>query len=279
MLSNEAKNQIDTLIFSLERSAILAKRPDGKFINRQELRLKANLKRSWKKQMDYVVEHAKGLSIFTNNAVKINALEDEVFGLLSGLPEKKEIIESIILSMRLSLERGGKTAVKQLKLSDFGISFDIKNKKAIEFLDAKRTLELSNYKGNIDATTKQNISRILLDAANSGQSYQKTAQQIMAQGEAGVFSQARGQLIATHEIGVAYETGNRIPIDEFQKENPDRPVQKYWQTVEDDRVTPECAANEDEGWIELDKPFPSSDQNAPRYGNPRCRCFTKYQIT
>lgn len=265
-------------MFRLERDAVLSKRPDGKFINRQEKRLMAKAKAYWKEQLNFVLEKSKNISAFKQNNIETNAIEDEVSRIVNNLPNRTELAEAIVLHMKTSLEKGGQTSVKKLKLGEFGISFTVENKKAIDFLNAKKNLELSNYKGNINATTKTRITEILTTAAKSGQSYEQTAKLITEQGEAGVFSPARAQLIATREIGVAYEEGNREPIDEFQEKYPDRTVQKFWQTVDDNKVTEECAANEAESWIDLDEDFSSGDQNAPREGNPNCRCTTLYEI-
>lgn len=233
--------------------------------------------------MAFVIEQAKNISTFKQDKLQTNALEDEVNRIVNNIPMKAALAEEVVAYMTTSMDKGGQSSVKKLKLGKFGISWNIKNKKAIEFLNAKKTLELSNKYGNIHSTTKDRIKTILIDAANSGQSYQKTAQLIAEQGEAGVFSHARAQLIATREIGVAYEKGNNIPVREFQEKYPDRTVKKWWQTVNDDRVTPECHANQEASdekkGLELDKNFPSGDDVAPRYGNPRCRCFTKYEIT
>lgn len=272
-MNQSVKESAEFLIFGIERDAVLAKRPDGKFIGRTEKRLMAKARGYWKKQIDFVLDKAKGIS-----ALKQNAIEDEVGRIVNNIPYQAELAETIVLHMKSALERGGQTSVKKLKLGQFGISFTIENKRAVDFLNAKKTLELSNYRGNIHGTTKERISTILTQAAKSGQSYQETAKLIIEQGQAGVFSPARAQLIATREIGVAYEEGNREPIDEFAEKYPDREVKKYWQTVEDDRVTPECNANQDEGWIALDDEFSSGDQNAPREGNPRCRCTTLYEV-
>lgn len=277
-MNQSVKDQADFLLFRLDRNAALSKRPDGKFIGRTEKRLILKLKKYWKGQMDYVLEKTKFISAFKQNNIAANTIEDDADWIVNNLPYRTEIAETIVLNMKTSLERGGKMVVKKMKLGQFGISFDIKNKRAIEFLKAKKTLELSNSRGNINGTTKERIAAILTKAAKSGQSYEETAKLIIEQGNAGVFSPARAQLIATREIGVAYEEGNREPIDEFSEKYPDREVKKYWQTVGDDRVTPECEANEDEGWIGLDEDFPSGDQQAPRDGNPRCRCTTLYEI-
>lgn len=277
------KNSIDFLIFRLERSAILRGRPNGTFILREERRLIARCNEIWKKQMDFVIKQAENISALKQDKLQTNAIEDEVNRIVNNIPFKAALVEEVVAHMSTSMDKGGQTSVKKLKLGKFGISWDIKNKEAITFLNEKKTLELSNKLGTIHATTKDRIKTILLDAANSGQSYQKTAQLIAEQGEAGVFSHARAQMIATREIGVAYEKGNNIPIHDFQEKYPDRPVKKWWRTVNDDRVTPECQDNQDQSdnanGIDLDKSFLSGDDIAPRYGNPRCRCHTEYQIT
>ncbi len=49
---------------------------------------------------------------------------------------------------------------------------------------------------------------------------------------------------------------------------------KFWITVGDDRVSELCMANEDEGPIEIEEPFPSGDMHPP--GHPNCRCTVGY---
>ena len=47
-------------------------------------------------------------------------------------------------------------------------------------------------------------------------------------------------------------------------------VEKFWSTVEDDKVSDGCRANTAVGWIPLDDPFPSGHMQPLRY--PGCRC-------
>lgn len=277
-------SNLDFLLFRIERSAILSRRPDGKFINRQERRLISKLRIIWKSQLAWVLDKIKKVPAFRQeeNSVDVNAIEDDMNRITNSLPWNDTMVQEILFYMRVSVERGGNSSIKKLKLTRFGISFDLKNQKAIDFLNAKKTLELSNRSGTIYANTKDAINKILVDAAKSGQSYETTAKLIMEQGQAGVFSPARAQMIATREIGIAYETGNNIPVKEFQEKYPDRPVKKWWRSVGDDKVTPECQENQDvsddEDGIALDDAFPSGDDTAPRDGNPRCRCHTEYKI-
>jgi len=255
----------------LNRQNALTNRADGKFIRTNEKRLRKRLALLWKKQMEWVIEEMGGLPQFQTNAA---TPQDFV----EGMPEQKAIAETIVASMRVSLAKGGKTILKKLKLGDFGISFSLQNKEAIRFLGNKLSHELSNYRGNIHKTTTDRISKILRDAAADGRSYSETSKLIQKQAKSGVFSQARGELIATREIGVAYEKGNDIPTREFRAKFPDRRVLKLWRTVGDDRVTPQCRANEGEGWIDYSQEFSSGDEIAPRDNHPRCRCFTERKI-
>lgn len=269
---------IEHLIFVMSIRTNASNRPDGKFLARTEKRLISSTVKIFRKQQAYVLSKIKNISGLQQSNIITNSIEDEIEVIVDGIPQQTQLTETIVASMKTGINRGGIASVRNLKLGKFGITWSLRNKEAIKFLEAKRTLELSNYKGNITGTTKTRISEILLDAAKSGQSYEKTAQLIMQQGEAGVFSQSRAQLIATREIGVSYEEGNRIPIDEFAEKYPDRIVEKHWSTVGDNNVTEECEENQDAGWLGLDEEFPSGDQQAPREGNPRCRCTTEYEI-
>lgn len=208
-----------------------------------------------------------------------NSPEDEIDDILLKMPGQSTFTKGLVASVKLVLDKGGKTAVAEFGLKKFGISFNLKHPGAVKYLKEKERFQLSDYRGTIHDTTKQGIKKILVRAAANGQSYQVTAEQIVAQGEAGVFSTKRAQLIATREIGVAYEEGNALPIRDFRNRYPDRVVMKFWQTVEDDRVTEKHRKNQDDGWIPVEQKFSGTgDDKAPGSDNPRCRCFTKYNI-
>jgi hypothetical protein len=188
--------------------------------------------------------------------------------------------------------KGGKTIVRQMKLGAAGISFSLQNRNAIKWLKAKKVLEtsepgsaawrqatnvlkLSNYKGNIHATTLERIKSILVEAAENGYSYQQTSKLIQAAGDAGVFSQARGELIATQELAGAYERGKKIPMEDFEREFPDRKPEKRWKSVLDGRETPECRDRDAQGWKALDWDFIGYDTPP---GHVRCRCALTFRI-
>lgn len=259
----------------------LRQRPDGKFVLAQKARLERELKFSWLAQLNYCLAIAK--DVLPDNAPNLirkldNATKKSITDKLKKMPKKEQIANDINDRQATTLERGAKRAIATHSLGKFGIGYDTVNKRAKEFLGGKLSHELSDYRGTIQETTVERISTILYDAYESGKSYQETSKLIQAQGKSGVFSQARGELIATREIGIAYETGNFLPMKEFSDQYPDRQVVKYWDTVGDDRVTEECQANENQGELELDDKFKSGDMTAPREENPRCRCTTITKI-
>lgn len=253
---------------------------NGHFKVIQALRLKRRLARSFGRQKDWIAENIQSLSFFNNKQkvkfIQIKAVKDEINNLLDDMPENENIAEAIGQSGKEVYEKGAEAAHLQLNMAKVGIDLGLINPRAIDYLKKKKTLNLSDYKGSIKRTTKKQIIKILTDAAESGQSYQDTAKQIMEQGDAGVFSQARGQLIATNEIGHAYGEGNHEMVSIYHQETG-AIVQKCWLTVNDDLVTEECMANQDEGWIEFEEQFDSGDDIAPRDSNPNCRCDCGYR--
>jgi hypothetical protein len=250
-------------------------RPDGTWIVRHEKRMIKKVRSIWKKQERWVVEEMKSLSFLQTNTVN-----DEIENLLNQIPHKNELAEEIVAFMRVAIKRGGKKIVKDLDLKKrFGIGFDISNPAAKKFLEDKEDFEISNSDGNIDATTKKGLKRVLLEAHDEGFAYGKTKKNIQALAKAGVFSPARAQLIATREIGVAYEEGNSEVMNDFRSRFPARQVKKKWQTVNDQRVTPRHRENQNDGWVDYSFVFSGTDdQHAPGSDNPRCRCFTRYDI-
>lgn len=276
----EIAHSLDFVADRLSRNLTMRQRVNGRWILRTEKRLAKRLKKLFRKQSEWIIKNMR--SLFDRKAsYRANAQGDDesINRFLDDMPHKADLTEEIVLVMNESLDRGAKQIMKELPEIKESIGFDIINREAARFLGKKKTLELSNYRGNIDGTTKGRILDILRSALHSGQSYEETSYQIAEQTDAGVFSQARGELIAVREIGIAYETGNRIPIDQFTLSNPDRVVLKFWQTVEDERVTKPHRKNQSDGWIPLAQTFSGTgDQQAPGSDNPRCRCTTKYRI-
>lgn len=282
-----------SIIGRLELNRAISRQADGPWRLQQAKRLKKRLQKHFEKQQTFVLREAKTLSIFTRRKNAVDpADEKEIDLLVSRIPEKDAVADTLTLFWQASMLKGGKTIVRQLKLGEMGISFTLQNKEAIRWLKAKKVLEtsepgsltwskaanelrLSNYKGNIHFTTKTRIKDILIEAAENGYSYQQTSKLIQAAGDAGVFSQARGETISTMEIGRAYQVGNKIPMDDFQEAYPDRQALKHWQSVGDYRVSEECRGYDAQGWKPLNHMFGYYDTPP---GHVKCRCTLVYKI-
>lgn len=267
-----------------QENLLRLKRVDGRFRTREESRMKKKLRRVWKRQIAWIIESMKDLSQFEQaeeSAVRFlekKRFQPEIDALIQEMPYNEDVVEAIEVSARASFVKGGRKTYKQFGLAGLGISFEVVNEGAVEYLRSLSTLHLSDGRGSITRTTKKRIIKILSDAAEQGTSYQEVAKLIEAQGKAGVFSRARSELIAVREIGLAYGEGNLTPVRRYNEEYG-AIIQKLWITSGDDLVTPECQQNGDMGWIELDEHFINTGAQvvAPRSDHPRCRCDTGYR--
>jgi len=274
------KNTIDKAIAAIEYKASILGSENGQYLAISEARMSRKLSRSFKRQMEWLIDKAAELSFFNNKAavlrIERKTAQDEINRMLDDMPEDEELAGIIANGGETVYKKGAKTAYTKFSMADIGISFDLVNPYAIDYLNAKKTLHLSDYRGSIKRTTKKKILKILTEAAETGQSYQETGKKIRAQGAEGVFSRYRSELIATNEIRHAYEEGNHEMLDIYKKETGTI-LQKMWLTKQDAQVTEECAANESVGWIGWDEHFPSGDDISPRSDHPRCRCSTGYR--
>lgn len=171
------------------------------------------------------------------------------------------------------------SAAMEHRAAEFEVTFkfNVKNTRAT---DAIRT-QAAKLVSNVDQTTRSELSAILTKGMDEGQSYTQVARNIVLKyKEFGVSPitlpghlRTRAELIAVTEMGQAYETGNRIVIDEMADVGLD--MEKSWSTVGDKRVSKLCRTNAAAGWIGLDVPFPSGHQYPP--GHPGCRSATLYR--
>jgi hypothetical protein len=276
----------DFTLWWLEKNASRLRDKDGAYILQQEKRLRKKIQKVFERQKKHILDHLKNLSFLKNSK------EDaEIALLLASMPAKAEMVDDLADFWAFLLVKGGKRSVKEYQLGKYGISFDLKNEKAIKWLRNKKIFEkapvdspewtkardflrLSDYRGNIDFTTKERIKKMLEEALETGESYSSVAKKIEQQGEAGVFSRARAELITTHEIGIAYEQGKKIPLEDFWKENPDREPEKKW--IVRSACCDICADNGNQNWIAFSREFSSGHTEAPAH--PHCHCSTGYQI-
>lgn len=271
------------LWFLEHRAAAIERKQNGKFLATNEKRLENRLVRIFAKQQKYIIDSLQDLSVFRQKGIRRierKILSAEIDDIMKGLPEVDTLAETLVEFASGVMIKGARTSIGTYKLGSFGISFTLSNINAIRYMESLSGLHLSDRDGSISKTTKDRIIDTIGRGVSEGLSYNQMAREIEAFGEAGVFSRARATMIATNEIGKAYEFGNFVPVNEYQ-DRTGKQVKKYWRTQGDDKVTAECAANEDANGghgLLLEEAFPSGDKTAPRASNPRCRCSTQYDI-
>ena len=168
-------------------------------------------------------------------------------------------------------------AAAKHRVAEFGVdfSFDLKNPRAVAAIKDRAAAAVTE----IDATTREEIARIVTQGMEEGYNYQKVARQIIAKydefgvGKPQAHIRNRAELIAVTEAAEAYETGNRLVIDEMTAVGLE--MEMHWSSVGDGKVSEGCRRNEAAGWIPVNQAFPSGHQHAPRF--PGCRCAILYR--
>ncbi len=152
----------------------------------------------------------------------------------------------------------------------WGISFDLKNPRAVRYLEDRGARLVSQ----VDATTRSYIKTVVTEGADKGWSYNQMAKAItdryseFAVGRPQQHIDSRAHLIAVTEVGEAYSHGNYLVGEHLR--DLGLSMEKAWDTMKDGRVSEGCAENEAAGWIPLDDAFPSGDMRPLRF--PGCRC-------
>lgn len=172
--------------------------------------------------------------------------------------------EALTVAAEEALLTGSAAVIASLGLD---YTFNLGNPRAVAYLEAHAAEAVTA----IDETTRAELARLISQGINQGMSYQKIANGIRDRFDG--FSGYRSKMVATYETGMGYETGSRSVISDMQ--NLGLEFQKSWLTVGDDRVSEDCAANEEEGWISADQPHDSGDDTP--LAHPLCRCTEEYQ--
>lgn len=237
--------------------------PIGRQLRRKERAMQRDVNAEFEKQKDFIIKRAKALvgkGLKTIERKDIDDIFDDV--------DDADMIDKIIVVAGSTMNMGAKYRIQKSRLAQIGISFDLDHPLAVEYLKSSRPLVLAKMK----QTTKDHIKPILQQAVSEGWSPQETARQIS---ENFAFSKTRSQMIASNEVGHAYEWGNFSVMNDVVEQG--YKVQKAWSTVNDDRVEQVCLDNEAEGYISFDEKFSSGDDSAPTNDHPNCRCTTLYQ--
>lgn len=185
-----------------------------------------------------------------------------------------DVVDKIVLNANRSIKNWNKYIDRT---SNLWVSFNVINTEASKYLEKIENLHLSERKWSILLTTKKRVFKIIDDGIKIWSTYTEIANEIIGQVWAWVFSQDRAKMIAIREVWNAYEFGKFETIKASVKETW-RTVEKFWQTAEDDKVTPSHTVNQNNWWIWMNKRFTGTwDKLAPASDNPRCRCTILYR--
>lgn len=175
-----------------------------------------------------------------------------------------------------ALANGAQSVLRRLGGS-VDVVFDLRNPRAASYLAT-----VGNRVVGINATTREAVQRVLVKAVSEGWSYQQTAARLretwagFARPVGQQHLRDRAELIATTEIGEAYEAGTNAAARQLRDFGV--PMEKAWQTASDHRVdTSVCRANEEQGWIPFEQAFQSGHDHP--LAHPSCRCTAQYRPT
>jgi hypothetical protein len=163
-----------------------------------------------------------------------------------------------------ALESGMLGAIADLGIDD---AFDLKHPLAVDFMAKNGAGRVTA----INATTRDYLRTILIQAADEGWSYDKTARAIRKR--YADFSVKRARNIAVYELGNAYVEGTMIVARDLQSAGLE--MQKKWISASDAKVRPDHRANDTEGWIPLDDVFQSGHDRPPTDSGCRCSLGTR----
>lgn len=177
-----------------------------------------------------------------------------------------DMAEAIETTAKAAMTTGAGATAGDLGVT-LATSFAVKNPDAAAYLaeyGANRVTQLSEE-------TRRVIRELITRAIDMGKSYNRIAREIVD--AFGDMSKKRAKLIAVTEAGNAYEHGSQAVAADMQREG--LTMEKSWLTSNDDKVTPECMANQRQGWIPIKDTFASGHERPLRF--PGCRCTALYR--
>jgi Phage Mu protein F like protein len=181
-------------------------------------------------------------------------------------------VDPLTVAVTRSLELGARHAIADLRA---GLTFSLADPEAVAYLERVG----AELVAGINDTTRAELRTLLTRARLEGWGYDKIAAEIRHTftgfGTPSPLKhiRARAHLVAVTETGNAYEAARRAMADRLAAAGLE--MQKSWLTVGDARVDPDCAGNEDEGWIPIDQAF-SSGHDQPT-AHPGCRCTCEWR--
>lgn len=204
--------------------------------------------------------------------------EEKVF--LAGLVEHARSLECLHWMFSLRTNRHVKEEGKFAEADNLNISgaFSLPNYRAQKYARDHAAEAVTR----INSTTRKEIARIVQQGVENGTSYGDIADAIRSKFKDFAVPQPqkhianRGVLVAVTELANAYCEANLQTAGMLQQSGVQ--MMKAWQTLEDDRVSDGCEANQSAGWIPLDREFPSGHMRPPRFPGCRCDMLTEMMV-
>lgn len=192
---------------------------------------------------------------------------DEALARLAQYPDDPVAAAVVDAQVEQSLIAGAEQTIRDMDA--IGISFDLKNQAALDYLQANAW---DRFGKDVDATTAKQLGAIITQGFEDGWNYAEIADAITAKFESFTATNPllhirnRAELISVTELGDAYSEGTIQAA--YQLDDAGYEIEKMWLAT--DGCAQICQPNEDAGWVSLDTAFPSG--HARPTGHPGCRC-------
>lgn len=188
----------------------------------------------------------------------------------------KPVVDAFVERSKTTIDRYYNETGKKWPKPLIGLDWNLPTRPEKIYLEALEGLHLSQNKWSITATTEERVKKLVTSGIRQGHSPQEISKNIENL-DPQVFSKNRADLIAINQIWKAKQYGEWVANKEYS--DAGYLTLKYWSTVNDNRVTRSHTANQNQGWIHIDKFFSGTgDKIAPASNNPRCRCAIQYEI-
>ncbi len=184
--------------------------------------------------------------------------------------------EAMQLAIQIGIKEAMLTGSSQI-LTELSVQlkFDLEDPRAVAYLEDHGAALVAG----INETTRDAINSILVDGVKENLSYGQIAKNI--KDKFAEFSEPsplghtrnRAELVADTELGNAFENTRKMIADTLTQGGIN--LEKFWLTMDDDRVSEDCLANENEGWIQVGQDHQSGDSEP--LAHPGCRCTELYR--
>jgi uncharacterized protein with gpF-like domain len=175
-------------------------------------------------------------------------------------------LQRIIFGAEVDGVSAGAVQLRSVLTFDPKTAFNLANPRAVKWF-VENGGSVDKIRG-IQDTTAGSLRRVITTALDEGWSYQSTAREIQKLYDIPI-SRNRAQRIAVFETGKSYEAGNRLFAESLESDGVI--MEEHWMTSHDEKVRPEHAANEAEGWVEMGHVFSNGHTEPPT--DPGCRCY------